>query len=98
MNKQALKVIKEADVSLALFAPGWVYEVLGKENFQVNDELFWIGDGLPSKDKGKFIVIFIRQFHILNQDVLVIILNQEFLQIVIISIQILIKDMAILII
>ncbi|KAF9580926.1 hypothetical protein BGW38_002237, partial [Lunasporangiospora selenospora] len=40
---KALKIIQRDQTSVALFAPGWTYEHLGKDSFMTNDRLFWIG-------------------------------------------------------
>lgn len=40
-SKVALKLILEADLSVAIFAPGWCHEVLGQENFKENEYKFW---------------------------------------------------------
>lgn len=37
----ALDVVREFNLSTAIFAPGWVYERLGKEKFQAHNNLFW---------------------------------------------------------
>jgi endo-beta-N-acetylglucosaminidase D len=37
------------DLSIALFAPGWVYEVLGSEDFSKNNQKFWKKLCLPTK-------------------------------------------------
>lgn len=37
----ALKVIRKYNLSTAVFAPGWVKEVLGSENFEENQRKFW---------------------------------------------------------
>jgi len=33
----ALSVIKKYKLSVAMFAPGWTYQNLGRENFELND-------------------------------------------------------------
>ncbi|XP_039247841.2 cytosolic endo-beta-N-acetylglucosaminidase-like [Styela clava] len=37
----ALKVIRKYNLSAAIFAPGWVKEVLGSKNFEENQRKFW---------------------------------------------------------
>jgi len=37
----ALAEIHKANLSVALFAPGWTYEVLGTEKFEQNERQFW---------------------------------------------------------
>ncbi|XP_032655007.1 cytosolic endo-beta-N-acetylglucosaminidase isoform X2 [Chelonoidis abingdonii] len=38
---KALRLIRKHGFSAAIFAPGWVYEHLGKENFLHNENRFW---------------------------------------------------------
>ncbi|XP_044838526.1 cytosolic endo-beta-N-acetylglucosaminidase isoform X1 [Mauremys mutica] len=38
---KALRLIRKHGFSAAIFAPGWVYEHLGKENFLQNENRFW---------------------------------------------------------
>ncbi|XP_029768021.1 cytosolic endo-beta-N-acetylglucosaminidase [Terrapene carolina triunguis] len=38
---KALRLIRKHGFSAAIFAPGWVYEHLGKENFLQNENKFW---------------------------------------------------------
>ncbi|XP_043352506.1 cytosolic endo-beta-N-acetylglucosaminidase isoform X3 [Dermochelys coriacea] len=38
---KALRLIRRHGFSAAIFAPGWVYEHLGKENFLQNENRFW---------------------------------------------------------
>ncbi|XP_077979787.1 cytosolic endo-beta-N-acetylglucosaminidase-like [Glandiceps talaboti] len=40
-TNKAMKVICEQQLSTAIFAPGWVYERMGSENFLVNQNRFW---------------------------------------------------------
>lgn len=37
----AIEKIKDYDLSIALFAPGWVHEVLGPKDFDCNQIMFW---------------------------------------------------------
>lgn len=49
----ALQLIREADLSVAIFAPGWNHEVMGHENFLQNEYQFWsrlIDAGLPNNN------------------------------------------------
>ncbi|KAJ6824677.1 cytosolic endo-beta-N-acetylglucosaminidase 1-like [Iris pallida] len=45
----ALDLLKKDDISAAIFAPGWVYENLPKEDFQANQNRWW---GLVDKSWG----------------------------------------------
>ncbi|KAJ6805984.1 cytosolic endo-beta-N-acetylglucosaminidase 1-like [Iris pallida] len=45
----ALDLLKKDDISTAIFAPGWVYENLPKEDFQANQNRWW---GLVEKSWG----------------------------------------------
>ena len=38
---QALEVARRHDLSVAVFAQGWTYEVLGMENFFENENKLW---------------------------------------------------------
>ncbi|CAF0864445.1 unnamed protein product [Didymodactylos carnosus] len=38
---EAMSVVQNTELSTALFAPGWVYEHLGGENFKENETKFW---------------------------------------------------------
>ncbi|NWH40671.1 ENASE acetylglucosaminidase, partial [Chloropsis hardwickii] len=38
---KALRLIRQFGLSAAIFAPGWVYEHLGKEDFLQNENRFW---------------------------------------------------------
>ncbi|NWI54826.1 ENASE acetylglucosaminidase, partial [Calyptomena viridis] len=38
---KSLRLIRKYNLSAAIFAPGWVYENLGKENFLQNEDKFW---------------------------------------------------------
>jgi len=40
-TKEALALARKAQLSIALFAPGWVYEVNGSREFDANEERFW---------------------------------------------------------
>ncbi|KAF9164402.1 hypothetical protein DFQ26_001494 [Actinomortierella ambigua] len=40
---KALELIKREGTSVAMFAPGYIYENLGPADFLVNDRLFWSG-------------------------------------------------------
>ncbi|XP_069055786.1 cytosolic endo-beta-N-acetylglucosaminidase [Pleurodeles waltl] len=40
-TNKALQLIRKYEMSVAIFAPGWVYECLGKENFLQNQNKFW---------------------------------------------------------
>ncbi|XP_034268724.1 cytosolic endo-beta-N-acetylglucosaminidase isoform X1 [Pantherophis guttatus] len=40
-TKKSLKMIREQGLSVALFAPGWVYEHLGPRDFLNNEDKFW---------------------------------------------------------
>ncbi|EMP27061.1 Cytosolic endo-beta-N-acetylglucosaminidase, partial [Chelonia mydas] len=40
-TNKALRLIRKHNFSAAIFAPGWVYEHLGKENFLRNENRFW---------------------------------------------------------
>ncbi|KAG0080508.1 hypothetical protein BGZ92_000626 [Podila epicladia] len=40
---RALKIIQRDRTSVALFAPAWTYQFLGKTNFMAQDQLFWTG-------------------------------------------------------
>ncbi|XP_069511317.1 cytosolic endo-beta-N-acetylglucosaminidase [Ambystoma mexicanum] len=40
-TNKALQLIRKYGMSAAIFAPGWVYECLGKENFLENENKFW---------------------------------------------------------
>ncbi|KAG0352894.1 hypothetical protein BG005_007721 [Podila minutissima] len=40
---RALEVIQRDRTSVALFAPAWTYQFLGKSNFMAQDQLFWTG-------------------------------------------------------
>jgi len=48
---QALQCIRKRDLSVALFAPGWVFERLEKAEFERNQFQFWslMAPGLPCK-------------------------------------------------
>ena len=39
---KALRVIRDANVSVAIFAPAWTYEALGTKSFELNDFRFWV--------------------------------------------------------
>ncbi|RWS31301.1 cytosolic endo-beta-N-acetylglucosaminidase-like protein [Leptotrombidium deliense] len=43
----AVNVIKDFDLSMAIFAPGWVHEILGSKNFHENQLKFWSSLNLP---------------------------------------------------
>ncbi|NWY91923.1 ENASE acetylglucosaminidase, partial [Loxia curvirostra] len=45
-----LRLIRQYGLSAAIFAPGWVYEHLGKENFLQNENRFWglLAEYLPT--------------------------------------------------
>uniref|UniRef100_T1IYA4 Cytosolic endo-beta-N-acetylglucosaminidase n=1 Tax=Strigamia maritima TaxID=126957 RepID=T1IYA4_STRMM len=49
-TKTPLEMIRTHDLSVAIFAPGWVYEVLGKQEFIEKEYEFWnlLLDYLPS--------------------------------------------------
>ncbi|XP_068269253.1 cytosolic endo-beta-N-acetylglucosaminidase isoform X2 [Nyctibius grandis] len=40
-TNKSLRLIRQYDLSAAIFAPGWVYEHLGEENFLRNENKFW---------------------------------------------------------
>ncbi|PVD38235.1 hypothetical protein C0Q70_00846 [Pomacea canaliculata] len=40
-TREALQAARSMDLSAAVFAPGWVLETLGEENFDENDCRFW---------------------------------------------------------
>ncbi|XP_007426327.2 cytosolic endo-beta-N-acetylglucosaminidase [Python bivittatus] len=40
-TKKSLQMIREHGLSVAIFAPGWVYEHLGPRNFLDNEDKFW---------------------------------------------------------
>ncbi|XP_066917275.1 cytosolic endo-beta-N-acetylglucosaminidase-like isoform X2 [Clytia hemisphaerica] len=40
-TNKALKIIREHDLSAAIFAFGWVYEKLGESVYHINNEMFW---------------------------------------------------------
>ncbi|XP_039201256.1 cytosolic endo-beta-N-acetylglucosaminidase isoform X1 [Crotalus tigris] len=40
-TKKSLQMIREQGLSVALFAPGWVYEHLGPRDFLNNEDKFW---------------------------------------------------------
>ncbi|NWW79239.1 ENASE acetylglucosaminidase, partial [Climacteris rufus] len=47
---KSLRLIRQYGLSTAIFAPGWVYEHLGKENFLQNENRFWasLAEYLPT--------------------------------------------------
>ncbi|NXC30342.1 ENASE acetylglucosaminidase, partial [Campylorhamphus procurvoides] len=47
---KSLRLIRQQNLSAAIFAPGWVYEHLGEENFLQNENRFWglLADYLPT--------------------------------------------------
>ncbi|XP_010577011.1 PREDICTED: LOW QUALITY PROTEIN: cytosolic endo-beta-N-acetylglucosaminidase, partial [Haliaeetus leucocephalus] len=47
---KSLRLIRQHDLSAAIFAPGWVYEHLGAENFLHNENKFWslLAEYLPT--------------------------------------------------
>uniref|UniRef100_U3KCR6 Cytosolic endo-beta-N-acetylglucosaminidase n=1 Tax=Ficedula albicollis TaxID=59894 RepID=U3KCR6_FICAL len=47
---KSLRLIRQFGLSAAIFAPGWVYEQLGKENFLQNENRFWgsLAEYLPT--------------------------------------------------
>ncbi|KAI1232521.1 Cytosolic endo-beta-N-acetylglucosaminidase, partial [Lamprotornis superbus] len=47
---KSLRLIRQFSLSTAIFAPGWVYEHLGKENFLQNENRFWgsLAEYLPT--------------------------------------------------
>ncbi|XP_064251521.1 cytosolic endo-beta-N-acetylglucosaminidase [Passer domesticus] len=47
---KSLRLIRQFGLSAAIFAPGWVYEHLGKENFLQNENRFWgsLAEYLPT--------------------------------------------------
>ncbi|XP_017586132.1 PREDICTED: cytosolic endo-beta-N-acetylglucosaminidase, partial [Corvus brachyrhynchos] len=47
---KSLRLIRQYGLSAAIFAPGWVYEHLGKENFLQNENRFWgsLAEYLPT--------------------------------------------------
>uniref|UniRef100_A0A8C9F3R3 Cytosolic endo-beta-N-acetylglucosaminidase n=1 Tax=Pavo cristatus TaxID=9049 RepID=A0A8C9F3R3_PAVCR len=49
-TNKSLSLIRKHGLSAALFAPGWVYEHLGEENFLQNENKFWglLEDYLPT--------------------------------------------------
>ncbi|GCC26007.1 hypothetical protein chiPu_0004421 [Chiloscyllium punctatum] len=49
-TNRSLELIRKYNFSAAIFAPGWVYETLGKENFHQNQHKFWnlLTEYLPS--------------------------------------------------
>nr|XP_016846755.1 PREDICTED: cytosolic endo-beta-N-acetylglucosaminidase isoform X4 [Anolis carolinensis] len=40
-TNKSLRMIREQGLSIAIFAPGWVYEHLGSEDFLNNEDKFW---------------------------------------------------------
>ncbi|XP_031558651.1 cytosolic endo-beta-N-acetylglucosaminidase-like [Actinia tenebrosa] len=40
-TKEAVKIARQEKLSTAIFAPGWVLETQGKQNFTVNQNRFW---------------------------------------------------------
>ncbi|KAJ3040218.1 hypothetical protein HDV00_011315 [Rhizophlyctis rosea] len=54
---KALRVIKSANTSCAIFAPAWNYEHLGRGTFARNDRRFWVDQDVkvkvPLNDKGE---------------------------------------------
>ncbi|XP_065591381.1 cytosolic endo-beta-N-acetylglucosaminidase [Cyrtonyx montezumae] len=49
-TNKSLSLIRKHSLSAAIFAPGWVYEHLGEENFLQNEDKFWglLEDYLPT--------------------------------------------------
>ncbi|XP_035424598.1 cytosolic endo-beta-N-acetylglucosaminidase [Cygnus atratus] len=49
-SDKSLSLIRKHSLSAAIFAPGWVYEHLGEENFLQNENKFWglLADYLPT--------------------------------------------------
>ncbi|NWR25739.1 ENASE acetylglucosaminidase, partial [Emberiza fucata] len=49
-TNKSLRLIRQFGLSAAIFAPGWVYEHLGKENFLQNENRFWgsLAEYLPT--------------------------------------------------
>ncbi|NXI41672.1 ENASE acetylglucosaminidase, partial [Galbula dea] len=49
-TNKSLRLIRQHGLSAAIFAPGWVYEHLGEENFLQNENKFWglLADYLPT--------------------------------------------------
>ncbi|XP_068510771.1 cytosolic endo-beta-N-acetylglucosaminidase [Anas acuta] len=49
-SHKSLSLIRKHSLSAAIFAPGWVYEHLGAENFLQNENKFWglLADYLPT--------------------------------------------------
>ncbi|NXY90356.1 ENASE acetylglucosaminidase, partial [Alcedo cyanopectus] len=47
---KSLRLIRQHGLSAAIFAPGWVYEHLGEENFLQNEDKFWgsLAEYLPT--------------------------------------------------
>ncbi|XP_071429846.1 cytosolic endo-beta-N-acetylglucosaminidase isoform X2 [Pithys albifrons albifrons] len=47
---KSLRLIRQHSLSAAIFAPGWVYEHLGEENFLQNENRFWglLAEYLPT--------------------------------------------------
>lgn len=40
-TREALEAVRKHNLSAAIFAPGWVYETLGTDNFTSNENKFW---------------------------------------------------------
>ncbi|XP_050394531.1 cytosolic endo-beta-N-acetylglucosaminidase [Patella vulgata] len=40
-TREALDMVRQHELSTAIFAQGWVYETHGKENFTINENRFW---------------------------------------------------------
>ncbi|XP_053156280.1 cytosolic endo-beta-N-acetylglucosaminidase isoform X2 [Hemicordylus capensis] len=40
-SNKSLRMIRDQSLSVAIFAPGWVYEYLGAEDFLNNEDKFW---------------------------------------------------------
>ncbi|XP_032994924.1 cytosolic endo-beta-N-acetylglucosaminidase isoform X1 [Lacerta agilis] len=53
-TNKSLRMIREQGLSVAIFAPGWVYEHLGPTNFLNNEDKFWalLSDLLPTHSVG----------------------------------------------
>ncbi|NWS76170.1 ENASE acetylglucosaminidase, partial [Crotophaga sulcirostris] len=49
-TNKSLRLIRQYGLSTAIFAPGWVYEHLGEENFLQNENKFWalLAEYLPT--------------------------------------------------
>ncbi|NXN97369.1 ENASE acetylglucosaminidase, partial [Rhinopomastus cyanomelas] len=49
-TNKSLRLIRQHGLSAAIFAPGWVYEHLGEENFLQNEDKFWgsLAEYLPT--------------------------------------------------